>query len=177
VAAASAAEGSDPGRTNSGCCAAATGSPTAGCIGCSGSGRPAKATGCSSSCAGPSFARTGPSGATDVSAESSNAGSATAGHRSRSRARDRPMRHNAFPPLRLSWCQVGMPPFSPMAERRSIRHRSFFAALMRRSFLYSARQVQGGIDQGDVRKRLREVAKESASPRVIFFSHKPDVVA
>ena len=48
---------------------------------------------------------------------------------------------------------------------------------MGRSFSCSARQIQGSIDQGDVRERLREVSQKTAATGIILFRQQADVIA
>jgi hypothetical protein len=48
-------------------------------------------------------------------------------------------------------------------------------ALFRRTL--TTRQVERGVDEGDVRECLREVAELTAEARVILFRQEADIVA
>src|SRR4051794_22647299 len=44
------------------------------------------------------------------------------------------------------------------------------------SGLLDAREIQGGVDQRDMRERLREISELAFGARVIFLGEEPDIV-
>ena len=55
------------------------------------------------------------------------------------------------------------------------RHRSLAGALL--GWPAAASEVVGGVDQGDVREGLREVADQASRTHVVLFRQQSDVVA
>jgi hypothetical protein len=43
--------------------------------------------------------------------------------------------------------------------------------------IFGKHQIVGGIDQGNMRERLRKVADETLGARIVFLRQQPDVVA
>src|SRR5579875_1203665 len=101
------------------------------------------------------------------STASTTASSATAGL---SRAPGAPWR-SAPPPLAG---RLLRPDFARRTADKAPRKAPAGGALLRRAFC--ARQIEGGIDQRDMREGLREIAELAPLVRVVFFGEQADIV-